>query len=113
MPISTETLDYEGEIDAIIRMSGFHISKDDAERHIWGHTIIDHVTAREKQRDHKQFYIGKSADTSCPMGPIAVPKEHLPPIIKVQTLVNEEHRQEATLHKLVFSIPIFIATLTV
>lgn len=25
------------------------------------------MTARERQRDHKQFYLGKSADTFCPM----------------------------------------------
>jgi hypothetical protein len=35
--------------------------------HVWGYTIINDVTARERQRDHKQFYIGKSADTFCPM----------------------------------------------
>jgi hypothetical protein len=28
--------------------------------------LVD-VTAREQQRDHKQFYIGKSADTFCPV----------------------------------------------
>lgn len=32
-----------------------------------GYTIINDVTARERQRDHKQFYIGKSPDTFCPM----------------------------------------------
>jgi len=32
-----------------------------------GFTIINDVTARERQRDHKQFFLGKSADTFCPM----------------------------------------------
>ena len=32
-----------------------------------GAVIINDVTARERQRDHKQFYIGKSLDTFCPM----------------------------------------------
>lgn len=41
--------------------------------HLWGYKIINDVTAREKQLDHKQLYIGKSADTFCPMGHIAVP----------------------------------------
>lgn len=35
--------------------------------YVWGYTIINDLTARERQRDHKQFYIGKSADTFCPM----------------------------------------------
>lgn len=63
----TETLDYEGEIGVIIGKSGFKIEEADAMEHVWGYTIINDMTARERQRDHKQFYIGKSADTLCPM----------------------------------------------
>jgi 2-keto-4-pentenoate hydratase/2-oxohepta-3-ene-1,7-dioic acid hydratase in catechol pathway len=63
----TESLDYEGEIGVIIGKPGFRISEQDAWAHVWGYTIINDVTARERQRDHKQFYIGKSADTFCPM----------------------------------------------
>lgn len=32
-----------------------------------GAVVINDVTARERQRDHKQFYVGKSLDTFCPM----------------------------------------------
>lgn len=55
----TETLDYEGEIGVIIGKGGFKIAEADAEQHVWGYTIVNDVTAREKQRDHKQFYIGE------------------------------------------------------
>ena len=55
----TETLDYEGEIGVIIGKAGFQVSEADADQHVWGYTIINDVTAREKQRDHKQFFIGK------------------------------------------------------
>jgi len=54
----TETLDYEGEIGVIVGKGGFQISEAEAEQHVWGYTIINDVTAREKQRDHKQFFIG-------------------------------------------------------
>jgi 2-keto-4-pentenoate hydratase/2-oxohepta-3-ene-1,7-dioic acid hydratase in catechol pathway len=66
-PGFTETLDYEGEIGVIIGKSGFKIEETDAMDYVWGYTIINDVTARDRQRDHKQFYIGKSADTFCPM----------------------------------------------
>ena len=66
-PGFTESVDYEGEIGVIIGKSGFKIQETDAMKHIWGYTIINDVTARERQRDHKQFYIGKSPDTFCPM----------------------------------------------
>ena len=55
----TSTLDYEGEIGVIIGKGGYKISEADAKEHIWGYTIINDLTARERQRDHKQFYIGK------------------------------------------------------
>lgn len=66
-PGFTETVDYEGEIGVIIGKGGSKISEADAMNHVWGYTIINDVTARERQRDHKQFYIGKSPDTFCPM----------------------------------------------
>ena len=66
-PGFTETVDYEGEIGVILGKSGYRVSEKDAWDYVWGYTIINDVTARERQRDHKQFYIGKSPDTFCPM----------------------------------------------
>lgn len=65
----TKTADYEGEIGVIIGKSGFRITESNAMDHVWGYTIINDMTARERQRDHKQFYLGKSLDTFCPMVP--------------------------------------------
>lgn len=108
----TSTLDYEGEIGVIIGKGGFKISERDAPDHVWGYTIINDVTAREKQRDHKQFYIGKSADTFCPTGPIAVPALKLPKMLTVTTHVNGEKRQRGTTEDLIFSVPNLIKTLS-
>jgi 2-keto-4-pentenoate hydratase/2-oxohepta-3-ene-1,7-dioic acid hydratase in catechol pathway len=66
-PGFTETIDYEGEIGVVVGKAGFRISEADAMSHVWGYTIVNDMTARERQRDHKQFYIGKSPDTFCPM----------------------------------------------
>jgi 2-keto-4-pentenoate hydratase/2-oxohepta-3-ene-1,7-dioic acid hydratase in catechol pathway len=63
----TESVDYEGEIGVIIGKAGFKIDEKDAMDYVWGYTNINDVTARERQRDHKQFYIGKSPDTFCPI----------------------------------------------
>jgi 2-keto-4-pentenoate hydratase/2-oxohepta-3-ene-1,7-dioic acid hydratase in catechol pathway len=63
----TSTADYEGEIGVIIGRPGFRIREEDAWDYVWGYTIVNDVTARERQRDHKQFFIGKSADTYCPI----------------------------------------------
>ena len=109
----TETLDYEGEIGVIIGSKpAFKVHENDAMSYVWGYTIINDITAREKQRDHKQFFIGKSADTFCPMGPIAVPKENLPSKLRVQTYVNGEKRQDGTTDDLIFSVAKLISTIS-
>ena len=80
--------------------------------YVWGYTIINDMTARERQRDHKQFYLGKSPDTFCPMGPIAIAKENLSEVLRVQTFVNGEKRQDSTTKDLIFSIPYLVMTLS-
>lgn len=111
-PKFTSTVDYEGELGVIIGKTGFRVSEADAMDFVWGYTICNDVTARERQRDHKQFYIGKSPDTFCPMGPIAVPKERFKMPLTVQTRVNGALRQNATTDDLIFSIPYLIMTLS-
>ncbi|KAL1967839.1 hypothetical protein VTN77DRAFT_2528 [Rasamsonia byssochlamydoides] len=111
-PEFTKTLDYEGEIGVIIGKAGFQIPEADAWDYVWGYTIINDVTAREKQRDHKQFFIGKSADSFAPIGPIAVPASHLPKTLRVQTFVNGQQRQDGNTDQLIFSIPTLIHTLS-
>ncbi|KAI0481897.1 hypothetical protein F4859DRAFT_438542 [Xylaria cf. heliscus] len=108
----TSTADYEGEIGVILGKPGFRIKEQDAWDYIWGYTIVNDVTARERQRDHKQFFIGKSADTYCPIGPIAVPKEDLPKTLRVQTHVNGELRQDSTTDDLIFPIPELLAVIS-
>lgn len=66
----TSTADYEGEIGVIIGKPGFQVEESAALDYVWGYTIINDLTARERQRDHKQFFIGKSPDTFCPIVPL-------------------------------------------
>ena len=111
-PQYTRTLDYEGEIGVIIGKGGSAINENQAMDHVWGYTIINDVTARERQRDHKQFYLGKSADTFCPIGPIAVPAAQLPKILHVETRVNGQLRQHGSTADLIFPISKLINTLS-
>lgn len=111
-PEYTSTLDYEGEIGVIIGKTGFGIREEDANEHIWGYTIINDISAREKQRDHGQFLMGKSADTFCPLGPVAVPATALPDTLRVQTFVNGERRQDGTTDLMVTSITKLISTIS-
>lgn len=55
---------------------------------------------------------GKSGDSYCPMGPMALPKSALPRTLQVTTHVNGELRQKGTTDDLIFSVPKLIATLS-
>ncbi|KAJ7663469.1 hypothetical protein B0H17DRAFT_1211646 [Mycena rosella] len=110
-PNVTESPDYEGELGIIIGKAGLAVPKDDAWAHVWGAVIINDVTARERQRDHKQFYIGKSLDTFCPMGPYVVPSSSLAfDKLHLMTTVNGEVRQSQNTSELIFDVPTLIAT---
>jgi 2-keto-4-pentenoate hydratase/2-oxohepta-3-ene-1,7-dioic acid hydratase in catechol pathway len=113
-PGPTAELDYEGELTVIIGTGGRGISREDAYRHVWGYTIINDVTARDVQRDHKQWLLGKSFDTHCPMGPYAVTADEIGDVtaLELETTVNGERRQFAPLKDLIFDIPELIATIS-
>lgn len=110
----TGTTDYEGELGVIIGTGGRGISKQTAMDHVFGFTIINDVTARQLQRDHKQWFIGKSIDGFCPMGPWLVTKDEINalPDIELRTFVNDELRQKAKLANLIFDIPTIIETIS-
>ncbi|MCP6683510.1 fumarylacetoacetate hydrolase family protein [Bacillus nakamurai] len=110
----TEQLDYEGELAVVISKTGSHISKEEAHDYIFGYTIVNDITARDLQKKHKQFFIGKSLDTTCPMGPVIVHKSAVsdPQSLKVETRVNGELRQSGSAGDMIFPIAELIETLS-
>ncbi|MFB5661349.1 fumarylacetoacetate hydrolase family protein [Alteribacillus sp. HJP-4] len=101
----TSALDYEGEIAVIIGKKGRAIAKEEAHDYIFGYTLLNDVTARDLQSRHKQFFLGKSLDSFCPMGPYIVPATHINiDHSTLTTRVNGEIRQESTVDKMIFSI---------
>jgi 2-keto-4-pentenoate hydratase/2-oxohepta-3-ene-1,7-dioic acid hydratase in catechol pathway len=109
----TSALDYEAELGVIIGRGGRGISRQQAMDHVWGYTIINDVTARDLQKNHKQWFLGKSLDTFCPMGPWAVTADEIGdgPLDLLCT-VNGEVRQRASTADLIFDIPTIIETIS-
>jgi 2-keto-4-pentenoate hydratase/2-oxohepta-3-ene-1,7-dioic acid hydratase in catechol pathway len=110
----TSELDYEGELCVIIGRGGRGITREQAYGHVWGYTIVNDITARDLQRDHKQWLLGKSLDTHCPMGPYAVTADEVTDVtaLEIVTTVNGECRQRAAVKDLIFDIPHLIVTLS-
>lgn len=112
-PAVTQKVDYEAELAVIIGPGGRDIAKSDAYAHVWGYTILNDVTARDLQRDHKQWFHGKSLDTFAPMGPWIVTADEVDPEnLQVTCHVNGELRQDANTRDLIHDIPTLIATLS-
>ncbi|QGU08802.1 Ureidoglycolate lyase (plasmid) [Corynebacterium occultum] len=109
----TDGLDYEAELGVIIGTGGRNITKDQAMNHVWGYTNINDVTARDMQKKHAQWFLGKSLDTHCPMGPWAVTRDEVgdEPLDLLCT-VNGETRQQANTADLIFDIPTIIETIS-
>ena len=109
----TDSVDYEAELAIIIGKAGRDIQAEHALEHVWGYTIINDVTARDRQRHHKQWFLGKSLDTFCPMGPwITTADEIKPDELDVKCWVNGELRQDANTKNLIFPIPQLISTIS-
>lgn len=112
-PTVTEAVDYEAELAVIIGKSGVNIPEEQAWDHVWGYTIINDVTARDRQKNHKQWFMGKALDTFCPMGPWAVTADEVAgDVLDITCHVNGELRQRANTRDLIFTIPALIATLS-
>jgi 2-keto-4-pentenoate hydratase/2-oxohepta-3-ene-1,7-dioic acid hydratase in catechol pathway len=110
----TKELDYEAELGVIIGRGGRGITHEHAFEHVWGYTIIDDFTARDLQRLHRQWLLGKSLDTHCPMGPYAVSADEITDVtaLVVESRVNGELRQSAPVADLIFDIPTLIETIS-
>ena len=110
----TEYLDYEGELAIVISKKGRHIPKQLAYDYIFGYTIANDVTARDIQTAHGQYFLGKSLDQSCPMGPYVVTKDEIPNPhnLTVVTKVNDEVRQNGNTATMVFKIDDLIAEIS-
>lgn len=110
----THSVDYEGELAVVIGRGGRGIMRAEALRHVYGYTIVNDVTSRRLQRQHQQWFLGKSIDGFCPMGPALVTADEIPDaeVLRVQTRVNGELRQDGSAADMIFDVATLIETLS-
>jgi 2-keto-4-pentenoate hydratase/2-oxohepta-3-ene-1,7-dioic acid hydratase in catechol pathway len=109
----TNQLDYEAELGVVIGKAGRNISKANAMDYVFGYTVINDFTARDLQKLHRQWFLGKSLDGFCPMGPYLVTADEVDgQNIDVKCWVNGDLRQNSNTSNLIFDIPTLIETLS-
>lgn len=111
---ATAELDWEAELAVIIGKAGKNISLEQAMEHVFGYTVLNDVTGRDLQRNHKQFFKGKSLDTCCPIGPWIVTADSLPNPhnLHITCRVNGVTKQDSHTSLMIFDIPAIIAHLS-
>lgn len=110
----SNSTDYEGELGVIIGKRAKKVTRSEVFDHIFGYTIINDVTARHLQAKHVQWFVGKSPDTFCPMGPCIVTRDEISDLsnTRLRTVVNGETRQSFVMSDMVFDIPTLVSTLS-
>jgi 2-keto-4-pentenoate hydratase/2-oxohepta-3-ene-1,7-dioic acid hydratase in catechol pathway len=111
LPVNSTQPDYEAEFAAVIGTGGRNIAKEDWERHIFGYTILNDVSARDVQLATSQWTLGKSFDTFAPMGPVIVTKDEVadPHQLSVSLSIDGEVLQNSNTRELIFKLPELIA----
>jgi 2-keto-4-pentenoate hydratase/2-oxohepta-3-ene-1,7-dioic acid hydratase in catechol pathway len=106
-PMSTEKLDFEGELAFIMKKGGKRIPEENAMDHIAGYTIVNDVSARDIQFSDRQWLRGKSFDTFAPMGPFLVTKDEIsdPHNLHITVCVNDTIMQDSNTKNMIHRIP--------
>ena len=110
-PLLTRKLDCESELAIVIGRAGRHIPAADALDHVFGYTIVNDVTARDRQvrRVGEMTWYdlgrGKAFDGSAPLGPCIVTADEIgdPQKLMLRTRINGELRQSASTSDMIWS----------
>ena len=106
MPRVSNQLDYEAELGVVIGRRCRHVSPADARQMIVGYTVCNDVTVRDWQHRTATWTLGKSFDTTGPMGPWIVTDDDVrdPHDLRLRMLVNGQLRQETSTGAMIHDI---------
>jgi 2-keto-4-pentenoate hydratase/2-oxohepta-3-ene-1,7-dioic acid hydratase in catechol pathway len=110
----THQVDWEAELGVIIGKTGRNIPKSAAFEHVFGYTVINDVTARDVQKNHFQFFKGKTLDGFCPIGPVVVTADEFgsPQGKQISLKVNGVLKQNGNTRDMIFAVDAIIASLS-
>lgn len=110
-PRATDKLDLECELAVVIGRRASQVAPDRALEHVFGYTILNDVTARDLQREDRQWLRAKSWDGFAPLGPVVVTRDEIadPGRLALSSWVNGETWQESTTAEMIWDVPSLIA----
>ncbi|MGJ5076191.1 fumarylacetoacetate hydrolase family protein [Bradyrhizobium oligotrophicum] len=104
--VSTD-LDFEGELAIVIGKPGRYIPRAEAFKHIAGYACYNEGSVRDFQRHTHQFTPGKNFPATGGFGPWLVTPDEIDDLgsLRLQTRLNGEVVQDATISQMIFDIP--------
>ncbi|MEZ5453577.1 MAG: fumarylacetoacetate hydrolase family protein [Thiothrix sp.] len=113
-PDTCSQLDWEAELGVVLGKGGKKISRDQALSHVFGYTVINDLSARDIQLNHKQYFLGKSLDGGCPMGPWIVTADEIadPQNLDISCRVNGVTKQASNTCNMIFDVSTIIEWLS-
>ena len=114
LPRNSSMVDYEAELAVVIGKAGHRIAASDWEKHVFGYTMMNDVSARDVQRATTQWSLGKSFPTFAPMGPWVVSKDEIadPHRLGISMTIGGERLQDANTSQMIYKIPALIEYLS-
>lgn len=106
-PKLSDTLDYEGELVAVIGKAGFKVPEQLALDYVVGYSIFNDGSIREYQHLTPQWTVGKNFDNTGAFGPAFVTSDELPAGclgLTLQTRLNGKVVQRAKIDDMVFGV---------
>jgi 2-keto-4-pentenoate hydratase/2-oxohepta-3-ene-1,7-dioic acid hydratase in catechol pathway len=106
MPKVSDKLDYEAELGVVIGKRCRHVPKERAREVIAGYMVCNDVSVRDWQRRSATMTLGKSFNTTGPIGPWIVTDDEVkdPMDLQMRMLVNGEVMQDINTGQMIYDI---------
>lgn len=107
-------IDYEVELAVIIGKKAKNIKRENIKEYIFGFSIFNDLTSRKIQKDHKQWFLGKSLDDYSILGPfiVTIDEFKFPIELDILSKVNGQIRQNSNTRYMIKTIEDIIVELS-
>jgi len=108
-----DEVDFEAELAIVIGRQARRVRPDDAPAYVLGYTCANDVSARDCQRNDRQWVRSKGFDTFCPLGPWLVTGEELDPDnCGIRSRLNGRLMQDAHTSEMIHSCAALVSYLS-
>lgn len=108
-----EQVDYEAELAVVLGRRARRVSEREALDYVFGYTCANDVSARDCQKNDKQWARAKGFDTFCPLGPCIVSADALDAgNLAVRSRLNGQLMQDSNTRHMIHSVAALVSYLS-